>query len=155
MADFYGMPTNWPGRMEVDIHSGVQEKAGVVEDALLNDIRNELGDSFDPARFIPYVQMHEFEAILFSDPNRLSESLGRSDLSDRFVAIREAFSCPEEINDNEQTAPSKRILAICPDYKKVIDGTVAAGKIGLSSIRDECPHFNEWVCKLEKLGEDS
>ena len=52
---------------------------------------------------------------------------------------------PEEINDDPQTAPSKRILNIFPKYKKVTDGTQIALKVGLEQIRKECPHFDEWM----------
>ncbi len=155
LVDFYGMPPDWPGRSQANSHSDTGEKARVVEQALLADVRQLMGDSFDAVRFIPYVQMHEFESVLFSDPGRLAESLGKPDLAETFEAIRADFSCPEEIDDNYETAPSRRILAAYPEYSKVIDGTTASKRIGLSAIRRVCPHFNEWVCKLEKLGEDS
>ncbi len=155
LVDFYGMPTDWPGRSQANSHSGTGEKARVVEQALLADVQQLMGDSFDALRFIPYVQMHEFEAILFSDPEQLAESLGKSDLAETFETIRADFGCPEDIDDNYETSPSRRILAAYPEYSKVIDGTTASKRIGLPAIRQVCPHFNEWVCKLEKLGEDS
>ncbi len=155
LVDFYGMPTDWPGRREANSHSDTGEKARVVEQALLADVQQLMGDTFDAVRFIPYVQMHEFEAILFSDPEQLAESLGKSDMAETFEAIRADFGCPEEIDDNYETSPSRRILAAYPEYSKVIDGTTASKRIGLPAIRQVCPHFNEWFCKLEKLGEDS
>lgn len=58
---------------------------------------------------------------------------------------------PENINDNPQTAPSKRILNALPEYDKVIHGTSIATEIGLSTIRQSCPHFDAWLVKLEQL----
>ncbi len=78
LVDFYGMPPDWPGRSQANSHSDTGEKARVVEQALLADVQQLMGDSFDAVRFIPYVQMHEFEAMLFSDPERLAESLPNS-----------------------------------------------------------------------------
>lgn len=58
---------------------------------------------------------------------------------------------PENINDNPETAPSKRLLSLYPSYSKTINGSVIFNKIPLSHIRNKCPHFNEWVTKLESL----
>ena len=68
-----------------------------------------------------------------------------------FNQIRESVNSPEEINDNPETAPSKRIIKLCSNYDKVDDGVLILKEIGLSGIRNACPHFNEWVLKLEAL----
>jgi hypothetical protein len=36
-------------------------------------------------------------------------------------------------------------------YQKVNDGGLIAMKIGLDLMRAECPHFNQWIGKLEAL----
>ena len=66
MVDYYGLPQTWPGRKTA---GGIvfAQKAKTVEDALLADISQGMGSTFNPDRFIPYVMMHEFEAMLFSD----------------------------------------------------------------------------------------
>lgn len=69
----------------------------------------------------------------------------------KVLKIRNQFNSPEEIDDNPNTSPSKRILGIFPGYQKVFDGPLIVGKIGLQKIRDECVHFNDWVTKLETL----
>ncbi|MDH4201770.1 MAG: DUF4276 family protein [Phycisphaerae bacterium] len=152
-VDYYGMPNDWPGREAANAYQTVQEKAKTIEDALLSDIQKQMGEPFNPARFIPYVQMHEFEALLFSDPIVLANSLGETALSEYFDKIRNSFSSPEAINDNFETCPSRRITNVYPQFKKTINGITAAGHIGLNQMRQACPHFNEWITKLESLAE--
>ena len=150
MVDFYGMPKDWPGRIESQTCRNYQDKAKNVEQALLNDIVTQMGDSWNPVQFIPYVQMHEFEALLFSDVSILAESNQR--ISEQLEKILQSFSNPEEINDDYNTCPSRRIKQYIENYDKRIDGIIAASKIGLDTMRQECLHFNEWIAKLENLG---
>jgi len=96
--------------------------------------------------------MHEFEALLFSDTSILAESAGETKVSTQLKHVLQSFSCPEEINDNYQTCPSRRIKQHIANYVKTVDGIIAARKIGLLKMRQKCPRFNEWVTKLENLG---
>jgi len=106
----------------------------------------------DAARqFLPYVQMYEFEGLLFSDVEKLASGLGVTEVRDSFAAIRDGFSTPEEINDSPETAPSKRLLALMDRYEKPLYGSLAALEIGLDKIRNECGRFDGWVSRLEKL----
>jgi hypothetical protein len=149
MFDYYGMPNSWPNR-EAAKQKPFAQKPVVIEEAVLADISAELGAGFDCARFIPYVQMHEFEALLFSDPKLLAGGLELA--NDRPVQrIRDQFHSPEEINDSHQTAPSKRIRGLNRGYDKVFQGVLISQKIGLEVMRSQCPHFNEWIGKLEAL----
>ena len=152
MVDFYGMPKDWPGRNESQSCRYYQDKAQRVEQALSEDIVAQMGGSWNPAQFIPYVQMHEFEALLFSDTSILAESVRKSRVSAQLQRILESFSCPEEINDNYDTCPSRRIEQHVDNYVKTLDGIVAARNIGLAKMRQECPHFDEWIKKLENIG---
>lgn len=153
LVDFYGMPNDWPGRVESRSCLNYQDKAQRVERALSEDIVAQMGDSWNPARFIPYVQMHEFEALLFSDTSKLAERAKKPEkISVEFERVLRSFSCPEEINDNYDTCPSRRIKQHIEDYVKTVDGIIAARKIGLETMRQECPHFNEWITKLEGIG---
>ena len=102
-------------------------------------------------RFIPYVQMHEFEGLLFSDPGQLAFALRRQDLTQELWAIRHEFPTPEHINDSSVTAPSKRIQSLIPRYRKVQAGERAVRAMTLDTIRQECPLFNAWLAKLENL----
>ena len=152
MVDYYGLPQcgpgAWPGRKDANI-AGLAEKAKTVEDALLVDVWKHIGRSFNPDRFIPYVMMHEYEAMLFSDCVGFSRGIGLPGLTMQFQAIRDAFGNPEEIDDSPQTAPSKRIKALVPRYEKPLMGTLGVLEIGVDAIRRECPHFRGWLERLE------
>ena len=148
MVDYYGMPASWPGR-KAGSGLGATGKAKAVEDALAKDVGTTMGPRFDGRRFIPYVAMHEFEALLFSDCNRFGKAIGRPQLAARFQGIRDDFPTPEEIDDSPKTAPSKPVVALVPGYRKPLFGTLAALEIGLCRMRRECPHFADWLARLE------
>lgn len=153
MVDYYGLPQDgvraWPGRAEAS-HLPFAQKAATVENALATDILAEMGDSFYPKRFVPFVVMHEFEGLLFSDCPGFSRGIGRPDLEVSFQRIRDQFESPEEINDSSVTAPSKRVMNLFPGYQKPLFGTLAVIEIGLERIRAECQHFNQWLERLEQ-----
>ncbi len=155
MVDYYAMPQSgpgaWPGRAKAVKLGTIAEKALCVQDAVRDDLVDEMSDRFDSKRFVPFVLMHEFEGLLFSDCAAFSHSIGRSDLEPHFRAIREQFATPEEINDSPNTAPSKRIENLMPSYEKPLFGALAMMEMGLGTIRKECPHFDGWLKKLESL----
>ena len=93
--------------------------------------------------------MHEFEALLFSDCQQFALGIQQAKLARDFAEIRAKFSCPEEINDSPQTAPSKRVEALIPGYQKPLLGVAAAERVGLAAMRKECPHFRDWLMQLE------
>ena len=154
MVDYYGLPQTdpraWPGRSEA-LALPFPSKAAAVETNVHADIANELG-TVEAARFIPFVVMHEYEGLLFSDPPRFAAAIGRPDLANGFQAIRDGFATPEEINDSPQTAPSKRVEQLIPEYQKPLMGVQAARAIGLDGIRNQCPHFDAWMSRLEEIG---
>jgi hypothetical protein len=151
MVDYYGLPTDWPGRTEASKRNSASGKAEFVEAALVENVAEEVGAKFDQRRFVPLVMMHEFEALLFSDPDRFAQGIGMASLAQGFHKIRNAFECPEDINDSSVTAPSKRIEKLYPAYEKPLFGVIAALEIGLPKMRQECPHFNGWLERLESL----
>ena len=148
--DFYGMPSKWPGRKEANSKSHAN-KAGCVEKAIRADIAKNV-DKKATGKFRPYVQMHEYEALLFSEPTALAEVMRNEDAVAELVAIREEFQSPEEINDSQQTAPSKRVETIFPFYNKPYHGVLAAKRITVEKMLEECPHFREWLTWLQSLG---
>ena len=122
-------------------------------DELEEDLRQKLGAPWYPKKVFPYVQRHEFEGLLFSDVDAFAKLIGVSHTSIQALRnIRSQFQTPEDINDNEDTAPGKRIKKVIPRYKKEVDGPLLAMEIGLDKIRTECPRFNDWVTSLESLG---
>ena len=154
MIDYYGLPQRgsgaWPSRATAGALP-FPRNAEAVEAALSVDITAHMGRGFNPSRFVPHVVLHEFEALLFSDCTGFARGMERPDLGPRLQAIRDGFSCPEEIDDSPVTAPSKRVAALMPEYQKPLMGTLAALEIGLATIRAECPHFRNWMERLERL----
>lgn len=152
MVDYYGLPQEgagaWPGRWE-SAGQKTSKKASIVEQALLDDITAEMGGGFHPGRFVPFVVMHEFEGLLFSDCAGFSRGISRPDLEAEFRAVRDEFPTPEDINDSPVSAPSKRVERLVRGYEKPLLGTLAALEIGLDRIRQECPHFHAWLIQLE------
>lgn len=138
MFDFYGLPANFPA----------WDTEGDCYDQVI-DAERVFGEDVNEPRFVPYLQLHEFEALLFSDPNVIA-----STLNVRLQAIqdiRDAYSTPEEINNSPETSPSKRLLKLSPSYGKEHFGSIIAARIGLDTFINECPHFGEWVAKIENL----
>lgn len=144
LVDFYG----FKGKGELSVEE--------LEAELLQTVSGKVRQSFNQSKVIPYIQRHEFEGLLFSkvecfrgmpdlgvDERRL-ESLRR---------IRRQFDSPEDINDDENTAPSKRLLALMPSYRKPLHGPLIAEDIGLAVIRSECLRFSNWVKRLNQLNE--
>lgn len=152
MVDYYGLPQSgeraWPGRFAAATHAFAR-KAATVQGALAEDINAEMGDDFDQNRFVPYVMMHEFEALLFADPASAAQGMNKPTLGPKLQAIRDQFNSPEEINDSPATAPSKRIMQLIPDYNKPLLGVLGVLEIGLDTIRQECPLFHRWLERLE------
>lgn len=153
MVDFYGLPQNgaaaWPGRLNA-IGPNVLKKAGQVEKALFEDVAVLMKADLR-GRFIPFVVMHEFEGLLFSDCAAFSRAISRPNLEAKFTAVRNQFETPEDINDSPITAPSKRVEEPVAGYEKRFLGTLAALEIGLDRIRGECAHFDDWIKRLEAL----
>lgn len=136
---------------------GFEDKENFTANQLEAQILERLRQNFPNKEiFMPYVQLHEFEGLLFSDVKQFVEQLidlyGTSqNKTNELMSIAKEFPNPENINNDENTAPSKRIQRIEPDYNKVIDGPLIAEMIGLHKIRDKCPRFNCWVTSLEAL----
>jgi hypothetical protein len=150
--DYYGIKKGWPGR---DIQPAernalsAHQKANRVNEAMMVDVCQLFGDCRPARRFIPFIAMYEFEALLFSDSQILADKLHVSkELIDGILSeCRE----PENINDSPNTAPSKRLEALSKRFKKTTTGITIAKEIGLQKIRDKCPIFNEWLTKIENL----
>jgi len=157
MFDYYALPSDWPGRKTAQELSW-KYRAEHIEAALLNDLAEHMGSEFHRDRFIPYVQLHEFEAVLFSDVRKFAEVLhqakcvGPSKPERELEAILAVAGSPEAINDGPNTAPSRRVIALASGYRKPIHGLIAAKRIGLPQMRSSCEHFDKWVSRLETVG---
>jgi hypothetical protein len=151
MVDYYGLPEAWPGRARSKNLGSTEEKARCVEDAMCDDLSTEMGGAFNSTRFRPFVVLHEFVGLLFSDCAAFSRGISRPDLEGELRRIRDQVESPEDIDDSPITAPSKRIQALVPGYEKPLLGVLAVLEIGLVLIREECPHFRSWLQRLKTL----
>ncbi|MEG4281904.1 DUF4276 family protein [Microcoleus sp. A006_D1] len=147
MIDLYALHPDFPGLAESEsLRQDPIQRVEFLEQRFAEDI--------DDARFIPYVQLHEYEAYLFSDPTCFEYlDAGRTKEIEALQAIANQHRTPELINDGPQTSPSKRIIALFPDYGKAksVFGSQLAEQIGLQVIRSKCSHFNKWLSRLESL----
>ena len=141
LVDFYGFKQR--GRASAD----------ELETKVLDQVRKNIRRDWDERKVLPYVQRHEFEALLFAD---VAAFLSIKDVDEKGVArlqrIRSQFATPEDINDDHASAPSKRILQVAPGYNKVAQGASVAAQIGLERMRSACPRFHAWLARLEALG---
>jgi len=151
MIDLYALHANFPGLEGAEnLRTDPYRRVESLEKSWLD----ETGDS----RFIPFIQLHEFEAYLFSDVSRLA--LFFDNANSGIAALRKIVDdvqSPEQIDDGQHTAPSKRIIEQFPEYRdlKPTVGPQAAETIGLENIRSKCLHFKRWIERLEKLGGQS
>jgi hypothetical protein len=145
LIDLYGLDNQFPGFGESQSLRPYDRVAR---------LEQAFGERINHHRFIPYLQLHEFEALLFADPAHTEDwlQLDHPELpTGSLTAIRQTYQTPEEINDSPITAPSKRILSLCAGYNKIADGILILKDVTLPVLRRECPHFNEWITQLESL----
>ncbi|QEP43510.1 DUF4276 family protein [Ectothiorhodospiraceae bacterium BW-2] len=142
LVDYYGF-RDLAGRSRSDL-----------ENEIIKQIVNQ-APQIERWRIFPYVQMHEFEGLLFSDINHFEWVIEgwSEEIKSLLQEIRNDFSSPEEINNSRETAPSKRLEKIFPDgiYSKTEHGPIIAEAIGIDVIRKYCPQFNQWVRQLEQF----
>ncbi|MDE2835555.1 MAG: DUF4276 family protein [Bacteroidota bacterium] len=140
LVDYYGF--RGKGTMTVE----------ELEEEIASRTCQRFGSGCDSRKIRPYVQLHEFEGLLFSDVSAFTRVPDApKNLLTSLREIRSRFRTPEDINDKRDTAPSRRICQLMPNYNKRFQGDFLAGLIGLDKIREECPRFNQWVASLESL----
>ena len=140
LIDFFRIPTNIPKYKScTHTDTDIFDKVSCLEKAIADDISDR--------RFIQYIQLHEFEAVLFSS-NKGFTYYYEKKVSDKTQAIIDNYDNPELINDSPETAPSKRLLKIIPNYNKVIDGNVIAMEIGFHTINEKCLRFQHWINQI-------
>ena len=137
MIDLYALPSEFPGWDEARKKFVPRDRVLILEEAF----RTEMGDD----RFYPYIQLHEFEALLYCDLSQLEKRIPNSEKAIAKLLTDVAGSAPEDINEGATTAPSKRIIRQLPIYEriKVRIGAPAVATIRLHTLRMECPHFDD------------
>lgn len=151
MIDLYALHKEFPGVEEAQkFAQNPYKRVRVLE-------KSWAQKTGDP-RFIPHIQLHEYEAYLFADISILSNFYPEEKHAiDQLQENSKLFETPELIDDGQDTAPSKRISKQIARYgsDKATVGVQAASRIGLAKIGCKCPHFSEWLTKLECLGAQS
>ena len=142
MLDYYGLPSETPG-MDLEYGMDIDRRVTMIEDKIQEDMGEPNG--------VPNWMVHEFEALLFTKPDCFSCCGLSAREIDVLSRVRAQADSPEHINNNPNTAPSKRILAVYPAYQKPLDGYSVASQIGIEAMRRECRHFNEWINTLMQL----
>lgn len=154
MFDYFRLPMDWPGRAEA-AGKPMTERASHVEQRLAADVASHVGDDLNTDLFIPYIQMHELESLVLAEPQSLAaEFLGQEEAVQALVASIRGMA-PEEINDGPTTAPSKRICSQLPEYdrRKAQAAVNVLYLTGLPVLRQRCPHFHQWLVRLEATGQ--
>lgn len=148
MFDLYALPDDFPGYDAAKSLGDPYKRVATLETAFARAINDE--------RFIPYIQLHEFEALLFCGIEHLAKHYpGSEKRCEQLKKALEEAGNPELINNSPNTAPSKRIIkAIEGDskrhynYNKPATGKDVTKSVGIDKLRGQCKHFNEWIEKL-------
>ena len=143
MFDFYRLPSDVPGVTDAEKVSDPYEKVEIIEREILK------AEGYDGNFFFPYIELNEFETMLFSDITKLEETYFEYDLT----ALKECVktqSNPELINNGAETAPSKRIMDCIGCFDKANVGVDVLEKIGIENIAAKCHHFSEWMKHIEE-----
>lgn len=145
LFDLYGLPDDFPGLAAHGADRDTIRRCAALEAAL----DEAVGDW----RFIPYLQRHEFEALVLAALPSLRGLLDAPDDLEGLAALERQMGelAPEDVNDGKETAPSKRLLALVPGFRKTLHGPLAARDAGLGALRARCPRFDGWVRRLEGL----
>lgn len=148
-VDYYGIKSDWPGLDDAKRQALPGCKAEKINTATKDRVIELFADCRADRRFIPFIAMHEFEALLFSDPQILADQLGvhKSVIDEILNECGE----PENIDDSPVTAPSKRLEQLSGRFKKTATGIAIAKAIGLDEMRVRCPLFDTWLSEIEKL----
>ena len=138
LIDFFRLPSHFPHPENLQNLSSDEIKAQEIQKYMSADIND--------SRFIPYIQLHEFEAFMFASCDGFRYCYGDSDKrTSSLYRIVSEFDNPEKINCTPEGAPSKRILSIIQEYDKVGDGNIILLQNGMEVILEKCPRFRDWI----------
>ncbi len=136
LIDFFKLPTDFP------VYTPDSTKINEIEDAILADFENN-------PDFVPYIQRHELEALMFSAMDGFDLVIDDVQRRNQIQQIMDDYPNPEDINNLPETAPSKRLKRIF-NYDKTGDGQMIFEMIGIEAILDKCPRFANWIETLKQ-----
>jgi len=143
LIDFFAIPTSMPDYKDCMDLGMVDMQIDCLEKAMFEDIGNN--------RFVPYIQKHEFEALVFAAKEAFEEFLAffpeaqQSKIKMDFQKVISIYPNPENINSGNTTAPSKRLMKIIPGYHKVLHGNLLIEEAGMRELLNKCPRFRKWI----------
>lgn len=153
MFDLYALPDDFPGYDDASVITDPYVKVKKLENKFFEDMRVD--------GFIPYIQLHEFEALLFCDVAKIAPFYPerRKEIEQLAQALVESGNNPELIDNGIATAPSKRILNAVEGgktyhYNKPLTGSSVAQEIGIDRLMQMCAHFRTWIETLKSLGQN-
>ena len=147
LLDFYRLPSDFPGYKQ---HNALQHDrwVAIIESQFKEDIECTSKHRF--YKFQPYIQLHEFEALIFSSIAGIDALFEKSEVKYRdFQAVIDSYPNPENINNGPDSAPSVRLKQLIPGYDKVVYGVGIISEIGMETVLSRCPRFNGWIKKLK------
>lgn len=155
LIDFYALPKDFPKYEDARKIVNKADRLAFIEKAIVEDLETLKGKEF--SNLLPYIQLHEFEALVFSSIDAIAALYNRSEAKfNELEQIIAAHPNPEDINDSPLTAPSKRLIndQLIKGYNKVTDGIMIIEEAGIDIILGKCPRFKRWVETLiEKSNE--
>ncbi len=150
LIDYYGLykKHKFPNWDEAINEADKYKRMEILENGMHNDVEATLR-----YRFFPYIQLHEFEGLLFNKEEIFYQVIPKEELvdTDELRKTFQDFANPEMINDNSETAPSKRLSRIIKGYNKIVYGIILAEEIGLNNIMKKTRRFAEWINKMENI----
>lgn len=148
LIDYYALPTDFPEYQEISSKNLSNfQKVEMFEKAILEDIN--LSQNIQFINLIPYIQLHEFEALIFSNIKVFENYFTDKECNFKeLTRIMNEFNNPEDINNSKNTAPSKRLINNISSYNKVLNGNIILLDIGINTILQKCKRINSWVEKI-------
>jgi hypothetical protein len=149
MFDLYALPNSFPGYKEAQNIEDHLERVKFLESKMKEDLEKELRKQVN--NYIPYIQLHEFEALVFSSTEGFKALYDDDEMNYKGICkVVKEFPNPEDINNSPATAPSKRMKNLIDRYDKVVDGVNLIEFTGIKTILEKCPHFKEWIDAIIK-----
>ena len=144
MIDFYRLPSDFPGFNDLKVTQTHQEQANLLETRIKKDLENSQKQLFE--NFIPYIQLHEFEALVFASINGIDSLFERSEMDYKgLMNVIQQYPNPEDINNHPDTAPSVRLKKLISGYNKVLHGIDIINTVGMAELLEKCPRFKTWI----------
>ncbi len=147
--DYYGLKQHleFPNWMETRDITDVYARIKQIESGMNVDIESKYRDCF-----IPHIQPHEYEALLFCQPSVFEELFCEQEHQDTELLVRtiNEYKNPELINNSFETSPSHRLERIFRGYDKILHGILIAEAIGIETMRKTALSFDNWLNQIEE-----